>query len=935
MNKLFRLIIWLSAGFVILLILAFIGFKLFFPVEKMIALAVDEADKRFNRTVEIADIELSIWGGLGFQLVDVVVKGKDSSETDLLTAEDIDLKLSLLPLFSGDYRVDRLIINSPNINIINYGDGTTNLPNMINDSLAQIPPEGQAAGVVISFDLFEINNANINYFNKDELDISLQGFNLTSHLEDETENLYVSSGAFSSENIIVFRSAILKSFPLGGNYNLTYDLLEKKLTISNSQVTFGNVKINFDLKADHSNNQITITSNINSRNIESSDIESLFTDSVTKKISDFELGGSFSFTTDINYSSSDTTALKYNGEISFRNLSLVHKELQGKLLLPKVTVHIENDNFRLNSQDGQFNDKPFKIHMAIRDFKNPEVTGEVAGDIDLLFLKPLLPKKYNQTLSGEAHFDLKISGQSEKIEDLNYFGNFNLSNGKYNADFLSQPVELVEGNFYVDKHLLRVDSLVIKTKSNSLEFSGRIMNLVDFLTQDSLSTTKSELLVDGKIKGEIELSSVSTYLPKKGNPKIEGSFLYDIEISGSYSKPEKMIKTGKMSFVNVSYNDDFLNEPLLDFDAEMSITPDTISFTKMSAKFNSGDLSFEGKLSKPFPYLLPFRDIDRSNMVKPNFKFVLTSKKLNLDQMFPEASLGGTEDSVVKISDSVSMLLLPDINGSGTFRFDTLIYSEVQFTAIKGDIKIYDRIVDCSNVVGMVYQGDITGSTKIDFNDITNPSYSGKFRANHVEADNFFTQFTPLKSVVYGKMDLEGNYSASGWEKESFINSLSMKSDINLLEGRIEPTGNILNSITKFTNLIKESPDIVKKFKRMTSQVIVKDGKVILQNLKAKLGSLGDIELSGNYDFDDNIDLKGTLLLSKSITEKLLSRNDLIGGLSSLLSSGSVENIKLPVTISGTVNNPVMKIDINPLSSKIKDNIKDQATDLLKKLFKK
>ncbi len=160
-----------------------------------------------------------------------------------------------------------------------------------------------------------------------------------------------------------------------------------------------------------------------------------------------------------------------------------------------------------------------------------------------------------------------------------------------------------------------------------------------------------------------------------------------------------------------------------------------------------------------------------------------------------------------------------------------------------------------------------------------------------------------------------------------------MNSSMNLLEGKLEPTGEILNSITKFTNLIKELPDITKNFKRMTSQIMIKDGKVILENLKARLSGLGDISLSGNYDFDNNVDFKGTLLLSKKMTEKIMSKKDLIGGISSIFSRGSVETIKLPLSISGTINNPMMKIDFAPIGSKAKDNIEEEAKNLLKKLF--
>ncbi len=943
MKKSRKILIRIVISLVTLFVLVLVFLAIFFPMDEMRSYVISMGEEKLNRKIEIDDMTLSIWGGFGVRLVNFKLSNSSPADTlsqgNLLVADDIDLKLSLLPLLTGKYKIDRLIINNPDIEMLIAEDGSSNFDFSSPDSstveeISRLPIEAQAAGVAISFDKFEISNGRIYYSNRQtKSEFSVSGLNVVSTLDDLDNNAYSSSGEIQISELSQSDISILKTIPLSLSYEMEFLVNEQILNIKKAELTSGTAKIEFGGKLVRKNRNLTANLLAVTKNTKISDILLLLSNSSTEKLKDFSLTGLVSSEIDIEYDANNVIPLKYDGEIKIVSVILNHRELKASLDIPEVSVIIENDNLRLNSRNGQFNYKPFGFHLSIRDFKNPKVTGEIAGNIDLIFIEPFLPPSNNHKLSGDASFDLKISGSAGNPADLNYYGNVNLSNGKYNSKFLLQPLRLVEGSFYLEKNLLRVDSLTIKTDSNLVKFSGRISNLSDYLMADSFSQSDNHFIVDGNLKGNLKLGSFSYLLPDKGNPRLDGDLDFDIDISGKSSIPEKVIRNGRISFSNVSYNDDLLNEPLKKFDAEMTITPDTINIKKMTAIFASGDLSFNGKLANPFPYLLPFRDIDRSNMQKPDFSFTLSSHRLDIDKLFPEAVPGQVEDSMPKTPDSLSVILLPDISGKGRFTIDTLIYAGVEFSNISGDMKIYNRIIDCSNVSGKAYTGDISGSTVIDFNDPNSPVYSGTFRAKQIEANDFLTRFTPLGGYLSGKIDCEGNYNSTGWEKKTFINSLSMKSSLDVLEGELSISGNILKAIQQFASKINEPIANKHQIKRLRTKVEIKDGNVIVNDLSAKVGDLGNIWLNGSYSFSNDVSFTGTLELSTTMTEKIISKSRLLGDIGTLFGRNAIDRIKLPIKISGTVTEPKLTIDLNLLGNNGEDKLKEKAKDFLKNLI--
>src|SRR3989304_6471457 len=123
MKKLLRILLWTAGIFVGLIVLIVIAFKLFFPVDKAKAYAIEKAEDYLGREVTIETIDISIWGGLGLQLVEVTVSNPEGlGEGYFLTADNVDAKMQFWPLLAGEFRIDRFILNSPQITMHKLDD---------------------------------------------------------------------------------------------------------------------------------------------------------------------------------------------------------------------------------------------------------------------------------------------------------------------------------------------------------------------------------------------------------------------------------------------------------------------------------------------------------------------------------------------------------------------------------------------------------------------------------------------------------------------------------------------------------------------------------------------------------------------------------------------------------------------------------------------
>jgi len=939
MKKLLKILAWLVGIIVVLLVLLVVAAKLFLPADKIRAMAVEQATVKLGRPVTVGDLDLSFWGGLGVKLVDVTVASPPEMQTgDLLAAENIDVKLQLWPLISGEYRIDRLIINGPRIAMMKKADGTNNysFPTMEEelppDMVEGVAPEAKAAAAAVTFDRLEINDGQLDYFDDSSgLALHVVGLNLSTSLENPRENLYQSAGRISADSLIVTTDEPLPPLAVDLKYSADYDLAKKEILLHESQLALNGLEFTLTGSGNHTPGATNGRVSVRSRQIQAADLFALMPPQQLKALEGFKVDGGFNLEVDLTYDETEADPLSYAGSAVLADLAMSKNDIPGQLKLKRAVVDFEADNLRMNIEEGTFDGRPLSGQVVVKNFDDPSVNGELAGKLNLAFLGLFLPAEDGHQLAGEMSFDTRFSGLVSDPAAMQFSGDLSVENGSYQSRLLPEPITNFSLDVFIDNTLTRVKSLSLQTAAGDLSFAGSINNLAPYLLADSSKARNVAPSMDGNIKGAVNLVMLGRFLDQNCHPEMTGTMRMDINLTGSADQVANFKPRGSLSIVDAAYNDDNMPEPIKHMAADLAITPDTITVHKYELKFTSSDVALTGKLIDPFPYLLPLKIVDQSNVRKPMFIFELSSHRFNSDSLFPEAVPGSGVNRATLPVDSVPPIILPDIDGRGTFAFDTLVYSRVDFTNVKGKVIIKDRKITCQNVTGDVYTGKVEGNTTIDLTDFENPVYTGEYQAKQIEADDFISRFSKLGGFVFGKIDMNGSYDARGWEPEQFLNSLSMNGKMDMRDGRLLTSGATLEMINNLASQLGEKISAEQTLKDATTNLYVKDGKVGIDKLVTKLGDLGDLELDGRYGFDGGISFGGTILLSKTRSDQLISK---YGALASIL-GGSAGRLKLPLAFGGTLDNPTFNLDMSAIQENLGKNLKDQVGGALKDLFKK
>lgn len=941
--KLVKWLAWVVGGLVVLIVLTVVGFTLFFPTEKARSMAIEKGTAALGRPVEIGSVAVSFWGGLGVKLEQVSVgnPAELAEQAHLFSAENIDVKLRLLPLLTGDIAIDRFIVNRPAISLYRRADGLTNFtfPTMeasLPPEAGQVPPEAGAAAAAVSFEKLEVNGGLVAY-RDDSAGSSLRliGLGLSTSMRNPAEGRYQLAGKIRVDTLSLEAPRPMPPMAVALAYEAEYDLPGKHLSIAKADVEVNDVRLGVTGEVRHAVDSLNSRLQIKSHDLSIAGLLSLLPPQNRALLAGYDLSGKAGIDGEIDYDQRRSDTLRYSLVVRLSEVAVAKEGINGKLLIDQASATVKPDLLQFTLEQGSFAGKPLRGSVVAEQFASPMLKGELGGAIDLALIKPFLPASGGHDLSGTCTFDLAFDGPVKEPRSLNVRGNLGIAGGRYGSAMLPEPIDSLTLDTYFDSKLVSVRAFRAVTKSSALSFAGRLENVVPWLMADSIVARGIDLGIDGNLEGKLELGLLNRYLPKARQGQIDGQAEFRLTLAGNTALPEQIRPQGELKISGMTYQDTLLPEPIRNLTADLRLSRDTIAVRELRVQFVSSDVGFTGSLARPFPYLLPIKSIDRSKLAKPFFTFALTARRFDTDKMFPEAVPGSETSDPSKFNDTLPAMILPDVDGAGTLAMDTVIYSRVEFTGIKGKVRIADRKVECYDITGDVYTGKVTGTTTVNLADFDNPRYTGDFTATQIEANDFISRFTKFGGFLYGKLDINGNYNAAGWEPEQFLSSLTLDGLGNIKQGKLMTTGSLFAPIQQLAEKAGRSIEKEQMLRELTSKIAVRDGRIHLDQLRTALGGLGDLAVSGSYGFDGTIQYAGDLLLSEEMTASVVKQGGLLGGLAGLLSNTPTQRLKVPIRISGTDSSPRLEIDMAAMQKGARDQVTDKASDALKGLFKK
>ncbi len=268
---------------------------------------------------------------------------------------------------------------------------------------------------------------------------------------------------------------------------------------------------------------------------------------------------------------------------------------------------------------------------------------------------------------------------------------------------------------------------------------------------------------------------------------------------------------------------------------------------------------------------------------------------------------------------------------------------QVPLTNMAGKVSLENRLLQIFDVKGDVFQGRIDGQMGIDLQNLNDPIYTGQYRAQAIEVNNFVTRFADLTDVLFGSCNLSGQFTTHGLDPEIIRNSLSLESDAALKQGRIVTSGNVHQTLNALAAQAGQTLEKEQSLSDLATHIKVNDGRVGLDEMTTRLGQFGDLSFGGSYAFSGDLNYQGRLLLTEAQTTRMFNSGGMLGELNKLLGDQRPTQLELPLTVGGTRSDPKVKIDFGSVledlqsrvvkeqGKRLEDEVKTQLNDLWNK----
>jgi hypothetical protein len=214
----------------------------------------------------------------------------------------------------------------------------------------------------------------------------------------------------------------------------------------------------------------------------------------------------------------------------------------------------------------------------------------------------------------------------------------------------------------------------------------------------------------------------------------------------------------------------------------------------------------------------------------------------------------------------------------------------------------------------------------------------------HLEKVNvkmLFTQFGNFGQDDLKDENLEGLLTSDVIYASSMKNNLDI--DLNSIKTHAEimiENGRLVNyspmlSLSKFLK-VEDLTDI--RFATLNNQIDISNEEIFIPAMEIKSSAL-NLQLLGTHTFDNELDYHFTIALADLLASKFKKRNK---GFDNQAEFGPVEDdgrgrTKVYVSLTGTVDDPIVKYDKKAMREKLSNDMKAQKVELrqvLKQEFK-
>ncbi|MBL0741565.1 AsmA family protein [Chryseolinea lacunae] len=462
--------------------------------DKIINQFIREANKQLSTPVKVGKIDISVWQNfprLSIVMHDVYVEDSQPGQYPLLTAREISFQLSLVDVWNENYAIKGLQISDSETNLKIDDKGVNNYTIAKGDG-------GGATKGSITFELKNVNlkNTRVHYTdNRSEQRLSFFSKALVASIHTASDIYNIdAAGDLTTEKIEVNRTSFLAGRVFDVESQLTYDDVQKILTIKPSLLNLSNA--GFDVSGTYSwkkKNYIDLV--VKGKDTDIQTLLSLVPGTASKKLEKYKSSGDVYFNAKLKGEIGNRRSPGISIDFGFKNATVFHPDyksriedasLDGSFASPEV-LDVSRASLVLKNINGKLNGESFAANFILHDFENPEVISDFKGRVDAASVLNFYPIENLTDVSGALLVDVSFKGRVALLkkrataQQVSTQGTIDLQN--IGLTYGEEKIKLrsLMGNLQFSNNDLALSNVSGFMGNSDFTFNGFFKNIVTFL----------------------------------------------------------------------------------------------------------------------------------------------------------------------------------------------------------------------------------------------------------------------------------------------------------------------------------------------------------------------------------------------------------------------------------------------------------------------
>jgi uncharacterized protein involved in outer membrane biogenesis len=380
--------------------------------------------------------------------------------------------------------------------------------------------------------------------------------------------------------------------------------------------------------------------------------------------------------------------------------------------------------------------------------------------------------------------------------------------------------------------------------------------------------------------------------------------------------------------------------------APMEVHQVQLQFTGQSASIPSFSASLAGSTLGG--------KLQINNFEAPTLQFALNADRLDLsklEQMIntaenaapakatpkgPDASSPAAKTSPAKPKpgsanqDPLGRLTVRD----SSVAVETVSYDTLRLTKLSSKIQMKNRVIQLQDLKFNMNQGTHVGAASFDLNG-TQPRYTFNSKLRDVDANEFLTQNSSLKNLLYGKLSSDIDLQGSGSGFDEISKQLKGAGKVTVAKGKIT-SFNLSEQVALLGRLAGLNVGQGgTEFEDLVSELTIADGRVTTNAMHFRASGMA-LKVRGSLGLDRSADYQISAELPAAITKK--NPNQFLSLANATFFQNENGNAVIPLRMTGDIARPRLSLDTQMVKENLKNSLRQggvtKALDTFQGLLK-